>query len=198
MCLKEHIRTCHQQEYSFDDVATHYFELPDNIQLSQIMNECKIARNYHHRILAVNSLIACDQCDALDLSEIKKAKYNFHQIAKRIYMKYVGDKEGDLCVNISYLDREKLEKMDFGKLDLWQLYHVFDDVYYAMLRLLREPYRRFTKTGTFHRWKQQAVYGSLYYEMRKTKDQRLHMMLFQIALCFEHRCCCFSKCGDRS
>eukprot|EP01084_Bolivina_argentea_P295907 509564_1 len=177
--LRKHIYTTQCTENKFDDSVTYYFEIANNIPLTQIINE---------------SVITEEDND-------KDTKYNFSQIVQKIYEKYIKFEDSDLCINISYGQRSKLNNITFEDLDIISLYHVLDEVFLEILRVLRDPFSRFTKTDTYKQFisnksnhENTTNVDDIFQEIKHTIDDRVHLIIFKIAIYLEKICSKFKCC----
>ena len=75
--------------------------------------------------------------------------YNYKQIAMDITDKFIKDIYGDLTVNISGEERERLCNIKFSECTHIELYYVFDEAFIQILRILKQPFQRFSRSRNY-------------------------------------------------
>eukprot|EP01084_Bolivina_argentea_P154250 268916_1 len=138
-------------DFPFDDIASYYFQIADNIPPTNIINETKM--NATPSTVLDMSFTDTPRTSAKS-TPVSDAKYNFNEMAYAIYQKYIADQSchNDLCINISYQQRQTLKAIDFETADILALYVVFDEVFIEMIRLLLSPFGRFSKSDNYGQW----------------------------------------------
>eukprot|EP01084_Bolivina_argentea_P265424 449911_1 len=180
--LKKYIKQ-QNKEYIFDDMTSLYFEIPRNIPMSQ----------------TINSVELVEEC-------------SYAKIAKTIVQKFIEDEYSELSVNVSYEQRQTLSNINFDEYTLIELYTVFDEAFRDILKLLRDPYNRFSRSANYKQVLQLKMSSSVTNSKSNSKtdnvividcqtdknigntlDDKLHKILYVIAKwmnnqCF--KCCC--------
>eukprot|EP01084_Bolivina_argentea_P183515 316649_1 len=78
--------------------------------------------------------------------------YDYNKIALGIKNKFIKDIYGELTVNISGEERIRLCKFNFLDCDNHiELYHIFDEAFIQVLRILKQPFQRFSRSVNFKR-----------------------------------------------